>query len=71
VTFGGKVQVQLGNGTNTLNLAATAATLNSGGIADSLVVFNKRAVFDGQDGTNTNYVALKHLSGVAPKFKNF
>jgi hypothetical protein len=70
VTFGDTVQVQLGNGTNTLNLAATIT--QSGGVPGSQVYFNKQAVFDGKKGKNTKYVGA---SGVdvfgAPQFNNF
>ena len=66
VTFGGPVQVQLGNGTNTLNLAAT---IQSGAVPGSQVYFKKQAVFDGGNGKNTKYVGVNVFG--APQFNNF
>ena len=62
VTFNGNVQVQLGNGNDTLNLGATGST----------VKFAKTAVFDGQGGANTldEYDHSGTVVG-SPKFKNF
>ena len=61
VTFGGAVQVQFGNGTNTLNLAGT----KGGAVPGSQVYFKKQAVFDGRNGKNTRYVGVNVFGGAA------
>jgi hypothetical protein len=70
VTFGGPVQVQLGNGTNRLNLAATST--QSGGVPGSKVYFTKESVFDGRRGKNTRYVGASGVNVFGtPQLNNF
>ena len=68
VTFEGPVQVQLGNGTNTLDLAATIA--QKGGMPGSQVYFKKQVVFVGGNGKNTKGASGANVFG-SPRFNEF
>ncbi len=69
VDFGGTVNVQLGPGSDTLNLAANASS--PGGVPNAVVELFAPALFEGGKGTNAAFEGSGVFSVLAPQFRNF
>jgi hypothetical protein len=69
IDFGGAVLVQLGSGSDTLNLAAN--TSSRGGVPNAVVEFLANSLFDGGQGTNGRFEGTGVFSVFAPQFRNF